>query len=181
MTNLAVPIPRTFIVGEPETAAFFNTNIRDCSNFLLGLPIATVYQSATQTLTASGTAYAVSYDSSAVDSYGGHSNSTNNSRYTAIVAGWYMVAGSVFFAPSTSGTYRKAQIYVNGAKIAYAASEVPQVNSGTQGTGLAIAPTIVYLNPGDYVEIYASCDVAGLGITPNTLNESYMTLFWVHN
>jgi len=179
--NLAVPIPRTFSVGEYETAAYFNANVRDMGNFLLGLPIATVFQTATQTLTASGTQYPVTFDSAAVDSYGGHSGTTNPSRYTAQVSGWYMVTGTVFYNPSTAGTYRKAQMAVNGTKIAYATSQAPQVNSSTNGTGLAIAPTIVFLDPGDYVEIWASADVAGLGITPNPLNESYMTIFWVHN
>jgi hypothetical protein len=180
VTNLAVPVPRTFTVGEYETAAYFNANVRDGVNFLLQLPIATVFQTASQLLTAGTTGAPVAFDSTAVDSYGGHSNSTNNSRYTAQVAGWYLVGGSVPMNGTVSGTYRKCQIAVNGTVIAYATAQVPQVNSASNATAVAISPTIVFLNVGDYVQLIAISD-ASVTLTPNTSNEAYMTIVWVHN
>jgi hypothetical protein len=179
-TNLAVPSPRTFSVNEVQTAAFLNS-IRDALSFLVNVPIATIYQTASQTLTASGTAYAVAYDSTAVDTYGGHSNTVNNSQYVSQVPGWYIVTGAVVFSPSTSGTYRKIQGYHNGSVVAYAASQVPGVNNASNATAVPIAPTIVYLNAGDYIQLYATCDVAGLTITPNASNASYATILWQHS
>lgn len=180
MANLAVPIPRTFVVGEYVTAAYFNSNVRDTASFLLMLPIATVFQTASQGVSAGSTGAPVNFDSTAVDSYGGHSNSTNNSRYTAQVAGWYLVGGSVPMNGTASGTYRKSQVAVNGSVVAYATAQVPQVNSATTATAVAVSPTIVYLNVGDYVQLYAISDAA-VTLSPNSTNQAYMTVVWVHN
>jgi hypothetical protein len=179
VTNLPVPVPRTATVSEVETGAYANS-VRDALNFLINIPICTQFQSVTQTLTTSGTNYAVTCDSTAVDTYGGHSNSTNSSRYTAQVAGWYLCAGAVCFNGGGGGTYRKCQIYKNAVVVAYAAAQVALV-SGAFATTVPVAPTIVFLAVGDYVEIYATCDSAGLTITPNTANESYLTAVWVHS
>jgi len=180
VANLAVPVPRTFVVGEVETAAYFNSSVRDTANFLLGLPIATVYQTAAQSLT-SGSPSPVTYDSTAVDTYGGHSNTVSPARYTAQVAGWYMIGGAAPMAGSGSGTYRKIQIWYNGAAIAYATSELPPPSTSAAAVVPALSPTIVYMNVGDFVGIYASCDTTGVSVTPNTSNEAYMTVVWIHN
>lgn len=177
---LAVPNMRTFSVGEYETGAYLNTSVRDAVDFLLMLPIATVYQTAAEALGGSGVPTPISYDSTAVDSYGGHSNTVSPSRYTAQVAGWYAVGGAVVFGASTSGTYRKVQIYYNGTAIAYAVAQLSQVQSVTAATTVPISPTIVYLNVGDYVSLYAVADVASLSTIANSTNQSYMTVFWVH-
>lgn len=178
MANLPVPVPRTYTVGETETGAYFNAT-RDALNFLIGLPIATVFQTAQQGLTAGGST-AVTFDSTAVDTYGGHSTSTNISRYTAQVAGWYLVGGSVPMNGSGGGTNRKAQVAVNGTVVPYATAQVPPVNSASIATAVALSPTIVFLNVGDYVQIIASSD-ALVTITPNPTNQAYMTVVWVHN
>lgn len=179
MANLPVPVMRNFTVGEYETGAYFNASVRDAINFLLMLPIATVYQTATQGLSANSST-PISFDSTAVDTYGGHSNTVNPSRYTAQVAGWYLVGGAAPMNNSASGTNRKLQIYYNGTPVAYATAQVPQVNSATTATAVALSPTIIYLNVGDFVSLYATSDVA-VNITPNSTNQAYMTVVWVHN
>jgi hypothetical protein len=179
VTNLAVPVPRTFVVGEVETAAYFNTSVRDTSNFLLGVPIATVYQTLSQSLT-SGAATPVTFDSTAVDTYGGHSNTVSPSRYTAQVAGWYLVGGAAPMAGSGSGTYRKLQIWYNGAAVAYATSELPPPSTSAAAVTPALSPTIIYMNVGDFVGVYATADTSGVSVTPNTANEAYMTVVWAH-
>ena len=45
----------------------------------------------------------------------------------------------------------------------------------------ALSPTILYLNVGDFVSIYASADTTSVSVTPNTGNEAYMTVIWIHN
>ena len=179
---LAVPAPITFIVGNDVTASQLNTNIRDAVDYLIGPPIATIYQTASQTLTNANTSYALTFDSTAVDSYNGHSNTVNPSRYVAQVPGWYLVTGAAVFSPTTSGNYRKAQVYKNGTAVPYATGQVPQVSSSSFATAVAVAPTIVFLNgTGDYVELYATCDIANLTTTPNANNECFMTVFWLHS
>lgn len=178
-TNLAVPVPRTFTPGETETGAYLNTSVRDAITFLIELPIATVYQTVAQSLTA-GSPNPINFDSTAVDSYGGHSNTVNSSRYTAQVAGWYLVGGAAPMSGSASGTNRKLQVYYNGTAVAYATAQVPQVNSAGTATAVALSPTIVYMNVGDFVSLYASSD-ATVNITPNGSNQAYLTIVWVHN
>jgi hypothetical protein len=177
---LPVPTMRTFVVGEYETAAYFNANIRDAINFLLMLPIATVYQTVPQTFGGANSLNAITFDQTAVDSYGGHSNTVNPSRYVAQVAGFYLVGGAIVFGASTSGTYRKAQIYVNGNAVAYSVAQLSQVSSGTFTTTVPISPAIVYLNAGDFVSLYGICDVASLATLANSTNQSYMTIIWMH-
>ena len=72
------------------------------------------------------------------------------------------------------------QAYRNAVAIPYAASQVPPVVSGTNATTVPTAPTIVFLNVGDYVQVYANTDVSGLGIFANVSNQSYMTVVWMH-
>lgn len=180
MANLAVPVPRTFTVGETETGAFFNSSARDTDNFLLNLPIATVYQTVSQSFGSANGNNPITFDSTAVDSYGGHSNTVNNSRYVAQVAGFYLVGGAIVFGASTSGTYRKVQVYVNGVAIAYAVAQVGPVASSTFATTVPVSPAIVYLNAGDFVSLYGICDVSALPTVANTTNQSYMTCIWMH-
>ena len=180
---LAVPAEITWIVGNDVTASQLNSNLRDAINYLIGPPIATVYQTASQAMSSTAnTPTAISFDSSAVDSYSGHSGSVNPSRYIGQVSGWYLVCGAIVYVPSGSGTYRKAQVYKNGTSIPYATGQLSPVNSASFATVASVPPTIVFLNgTGDYVELWGSCDVANLGTTPNTSNESFMTVFWLHS
>lgn len=178
MANLPVPVPRTFTVGETETGSYFNSQ-RDALNFLIGLPIATVYQATSQTFGGVSSLNPISFDATAVDSYGGHSNTVNPTRYVAQVAGWYLVGGACIFNGAFSGTSRKIQVYLNGTAIPYAAAQVPLV-SGSLGTNVPLSPTIVFMNVGDFVSIYGSADVNAI-TTAVGLNASYMTVFWVHN
>ena len=175
---LQVPSPRTFSVDEVETASYLNS-VRDALTFLVNLPIATVYETLSQALTANTAAF-VAYDSTAVDTYGGHSNTVNNGRYTAQVPGYYLTGGGSPMAGSSSGTYRKSQIYYNGAAIAYATASVGPSSSGTNAVTPTLSPTLVYLNAGDYLSIWVETDGTSVNVTPNSSNGAYMTVIWAH-
>lgn len=176
MANLPVPSPRTFTVGETETASYLNS-LRDALTFLVNVPAAYVTQSATQNLTSS-TWTALSYDQSVFDSYGGHSNSVSNSRYTAQVAGWYMVFGCACFASNTTGQ-RGAAVAKNGTRIQGAAGFI-QTTSALNPAPPS-PPTIVFLNVGDYVEIQAYQNGANpLATASGSDLDSSMTVVWLH-
>jgi hypothetical protein len=120
------------------------------SNFQLNRPQFSIYQGVSQTFT-TATFAAVTFDSSLVDTYNGHSNSTNNSRYTAQVAGSYLIAGGTGWASNATGG-RGGSFYKNGATPIGASTVVGAV-SGV----LTIAPltaALVQLNVGDYVELW---------------------------
>jgi hypothetical protein len=126
--------------------------------FLLNPPIFRGIQIVTQSMT-SGTLTAITFTSSAYDTYSGHSNVTNPSRYTAVVSGYYTVSGVVAFAASSSGS-RQATIVVNGSNINGATGFI----SSTPSTDVAavVSPTLdVFLNVGDFVELWAAQDSGG--------------------
>jgi hypothetical protein len=146
VTNLPVPVPRTFTVSETETAAYLNS-IRDALNFLLNPPMFSGYGATAQTVGAGGWV-TVAIDATTVDSYGGHSNVTNNSRYTAQVAGWYDLSGTACFNSGTG--FRSSMFAVNGTRYmgscndTAASPDIPNVPPPS---------TPVFLNVGDYAEM----------------------------
>lgn len=176
MANLPVPSPRTFTVSETETASYLNS-LRDALNFLVNVPAAYVTQTATQTLTSSSWGV-LSFDVTVFDSYGGHSNSVNNSRYTAQVAGWYIVFGCACTAANSTGQ-RGAAAAKNGTRIQGAAGFIQATSALSPAP--PSPPTIVFLNVGDYVEINAYQNSGGnLATAASADLDSSMTVVWIH-
>lgn len=177
MANLAVPIPRTFTPGEAEVGSYFNAGVRDLGTFLLNPPIAQLVQNTIQSIPNSAVT-PLTFDGTINDSYGGHSNVTNNSRYTGQVTGWYLVAGVAAFATNGTGV-RVARLRKNGSDIIYFDVWAMAVSTASTPTAAATAG-IVQLNAGDYVEL------AGYQTSGGALNtivagpQSGMAVFWLH-
>lgn len=176
MGNLAVPSPRTFSVGEIEVGAYLNS-LRDALNYLLNTPLAILNQANAQSFSNAASA-AIAYDGTFLDTYGGHSNSTNNSRYTAQVTGWYFVKAGVVWATNATGN-RSIQLYKNGVAYPYSWTAVPA--AGTfQDPGVETA-ALVQLNAGDYVEAWATQNSGGsLSTAVVTAIASNMQVMWMH-
>jgi len=170
VANLPVPSPRTFTTGETETGAYLNS-FRDALNFLLNPPAATLVQVAALTSLTSGTWGAIGFDSSTFDNYGGHSNSTNNSRYTIQAAGKYLVGGAVAFT-GTSTNARGAKVMKNGAVIQgpYSLHAATTTRSMSESSAGFIVPCSV----GDYLELAGFQDTGG---SLNTLISSDQASF----
>lgn len=180
MSNLTVPVMRTFNVGEYETGAFFNSNIRDATSFLLNPPICNAVQATAQTV--SNILWTpLTLDSTIVDSYGGHSNSTNNSRYTAQAPGWYMVMGAVCWAANATG-WRGVRTLKNGATASVGgATEVLANTVAAALTTIATPAVIVFLNSGDYVEVEGYQTSGGnLATAVNSDANCALTVVWLH-
>lgn len=179
MANLPVPSPRTYTVGEVETGAYFNAT-RDALTFSINRPMAVVYQSSAQSL-ANGSLTAVAMDTTVVDSYGGHSNSTNNSRYTAQVAGWYQLDGAYSIsAINTTGT-RDGQWAKNGAALTAPTGAGVLVGGSSAFSATVAMPGLqIQLNAGDYVEMWLLQNSGGALNTNVATFTSYMSIRWVH-
>jgi hypothetical protein len=174
MPLLPVPTWAQVVPGQFDTSALFNT-VSNNGNFLSNPPLFAGYQSAAQSV-ANSTLVAIGMDSSVVDSYGGHSNVTNNSRYTAVVAGYYFVIAQVGYAANASGN-RLIEMHKNGG------------STLNLGQGVGLAPTtsnnsanqvsaLVQLNVGDYIEAYTYQTSGGaLNTVPA---QSGMTVLWLH-
>lgn len=177
MANLPVPVPRTFSPSETETAAYLNS-VRDALLFLLNPPLLETTQAAAQTLT-NGVWAAIAQDATGTDTYGMHSNVTNNTRATAQVAGWYWPSGAVAFASNTAGA-RGARFAKNGTAVAGTAAFGSALNvAGATGYGAVSLP--ISLGVGDYVEIQGYQTSGGNlnTFTSSDVNSS-LALFFLH-
>lgn len=163
------------------TSSEANTYIRDPARFGLNPPHAELRQTVAQTLTTGVTA-AVTFDVEDVDepaAAGGHSTSSNTSRYTAQYAGWYLVGGGVGFAANATGQ-RAAVWAVNGALLN--GSQVMEQATSASNNKVGARTKLVYLNVGDYVELHAQQTSGGNLNTAVTASEqSSMSVLWVSN
>jgi hypothetical protein len=178
---LAVPSPANGVAGVDVSAAFWNAQVRDAVNFVANPPHCVCYQTVGQSIPSSGaTATAITFDTNEVDSYSGHSTVTNTSRYVAQVAGWYRVSGSIAYPATSASSYRYCFLRKNGADIPGGATDKENVTT-TANQIVAAASREVFLNVGDYVELYALQNSGGAMTTSVTSPQnSYMNVKWEH-
>jgi hypothetical protein len=178
MTLLARPTPYSWSVGDDFTAAIGN-NTRDALTWAQNPPVFLGTQGTVQSLTNSSWVE-IGLDTTQLDPYTGHSNSTNNPRYVPNQPGWYMACGVVAFTVNATGA-RAARLQLNSAVIKGAAGM-------TQGVGgsndCAITATVrpIYCNgTTDYISI---AGWQGSGGALNTASDadlsSSLTVWWVH-
>lgn len=98
----------------------------------------------------SGAWVPVAFPTEVKDTANGHSTISNNSRYTAQVAGSYEVEGGVRFASNSSGS-RGCRIAKNGVAIGSSDNLQPTTPSGQ--CGVSSKQVQVDLGVGDYVEV----------------------------
>lgn len=171
---LPVPSEMTAAVGGILTAAQWNSNVRDAVDFLANPPLFIGYGSTPQAV-ATSVFVDVALDTNVVDTYGGHSTTSNNSRYVAQVAGYYDLVGQIGY-PSNGTGVRSARFYVNGAvPTLEPLFQIPASASG--GTDMQVSGC-VYLNAGDYVELEAwQNSGSSLSLSASV---SWLTVRWVH-
>jgi len=157
----SVPVWATVVPGEFDTSALFNT-VSVNGGFLTAPPLAILTVTTAQGAPASSAAanVALQFDTTALDTYGGHSNVTNNTRYTAATgaAGWYLVRSAVCWNPNATGN-RVMALYVNGSSQAGSQTQQP----ASTATNFTITEVIsyVFLNAGDYVETWVGQNSGG--------------------
>jgi hypothetical protein len=142
--------------GEYPDGADLETML-DQISFLTSPPRFRGRQTVAQTLTSAVFA-PVTLDTEDEDNYSGHSTSTNTSRYTAQVAGWYLCSGSVGFVGNATGRrateWLKNGAVVSGSQLAWA----PGVATAVEFPAETI---LIFLAVGDYVEIGAYQESGG--------------------
>ncbi|MGW1744603.1 hypothetical protein ACWCRD_03085 [Streptomyces sp. NPDC002092] len=166
-----IPSVPTEVPGNFWTSALWNTNVLGGLNYLFAPVRFKGYSSTTQSLGSSTSSTVLTLDTETVDSDGGHSTTTNTSRFTAQTAGLYVVTGSVCFATNSAGT-RTLQVFLNGAGIT--GSAVQAAPSASNGTSVYTG-TIVQLAVGDYVEL-AAWQNSGSTLTTSTTNAIATTM-----
>ena len=175
MANLPVPTLATEVPGDYSTAALYNALSTSGLFFSLNVPAAVLYQATGQSVTSGGAPAAITLDSESLDTYGGHSTTTNTSRYVGQVPGYYLVLGTAGIAANATGN-RLVQLEKNGTLIAGAITVGPA--PGTANASVQTAAAITFLNGStDYVETYV---YQTSGSTLTTQNAG-MLVVWIHS
>jgi hypothetical protein len=180
VANQPIPTLTAPTVSNYDTGAWWNANVYQMLTYGLNPPIMVCTQTVTQSV-ANNTWTAITLDTEQQDTYGGHSTSTNTSRYTAQVAGWYTVSGVTVWGNNATGV-RGSRIHVNGSAIQGTCQLVTAVTTGSL-TGVSTPTRTVFLNVGDYVEVggYQSSGAAlSTGVATGGDLASALFVAWTH-
>lgn len=86
------------------------------------------------------------------DTDGYHDLTTNTTRLTAPVAGYYYITGTLFYTGGTSADYYRLKIKKNGADFVGMPFQTGEISS-TIGVGVNLHSAAVFLAANDYVEM----------------------------
>lgn len=174
-----VPVPHQFAVGEQATSTNINTYYSGIQ-FLENPPVCQLYQATFQTI-GTGSPTAITFDGSVTDTYNGHSNVTNNSRYTFQVAGTYLLAGSSAWSGNATGV-RGSEFVINGTTTVPGSQIIlAAIPSAGNNTNVPATTCLVKVNVNDYVELYGVQTSGGnLATQTGSGNASTMMVYWVH-
>ncbi len=157
------------LAGQDLTATLLNGAISG--------PIANLRQATTQTL-ANGTYTSISFDSEDIDTDNGHSNVTNNTRYTIQRTGYYELSGGVMFAANTTGG-RATRWTVNGTPVNASSNQVP-ANAATLLAGVAVRTIIRFCLVADFIELQGYQGSGGnLDTFASAQDQSSMSIKWI--
>lgn len=181
-------VPHTWTASDIYTASAtgagkvpLNVELRDFVSYLNNPPIARLTaEGGSQTIpSGSGTWTSIQLPTETVDTYNGHNNVTNNTRYTAPRAGLYLISGYVSVAETgTNSGYRAARLLVNGTT-PYAGWTTLPATAGTSGTAV-YATALVRMAVGDYVETQMQqTQGAALTVNNGAGNCSRMIAVWM--
>lgn len=159
----------TYAVGQRLTAA----TLEDLAGQTTTKPIGRIYETASQNL-ADATAVAITFTLEDFDTHSFHSTSSNTSRVTPTVAGYYRFRGTVAFGAQATPVFSDAWIRKNGA------TDLPGAGraAGQTSAFCVAAEAIVSMNGStDYIELIGRQDSAGLDTT-NTTSPFVSCLEW---
>ncbi|MGN6607957.1 MAG: hypothetical protein ACTHMS_13220 [Jatrophihabitans sp.] len=174
---LAVPNPATYSPGELIAAALLNAQVRDAVSFLLNPPLFLAVLPGNQAIASGGSGSALSFTSGVVvDTYNGHSNTTNPTRYTPQAPGYYEITGQIAWTNNATG-YRQANIAQNGVA-QWPLDKIEAVSSTDTIVVQVLHPALYFNGTTDYVELFGS---QSSGASLNALGSfSSFSARWVH-
>lgn len=148
MATLTTPM-KTFVSGDPLTAADINTYLGGNIDYLVNRPMCKATQTVAQSLT-NNVVGRVYMDSEDFDPYNMHSVASNTDRIVVPVAGVYYVNGYIRFA--SSGPSR-VLIRLTKNDVGFHETEVLHSTYNTYAQGFAAA--VLKLAANDYVAMMA--------------------------
>lgn len=164
--------------GNLVSSTLWNSGPKAMGDFYTAPPMFRAVQLTPQAFT-SGAWTTIGLDSTSIDTEGGHSNSVNNSRYTAQVAGWYWVVGFSAWRNANA----QADIYCGLAVNSSLYLGTAQVLQKMSGEFSALSTSgAIFLKVGDYVEVWARQNTGSSLSSWNTNTDltPCMNLVWFH-
>lgn len=158
--------PPAAVVGQPADVAADWNAMRDAVEAVAKPALAILSSTTVQGIT-NTTWTGILFNAEDPDTVGGHSTSTNTTRYT-VQAGWagyYHIAATVSFAPNATGA-RFARVRKNGGTVVLRGASALSTG-GALTTEVGLNGT-VYLAVGDYVELQVYQSSGGTLNTANT-------------
>jgi hypothetical protein len=141
--------------GGQETTIGLSANFLEVAGQVTGMAYAVLYATTGQTPLNGWVTLNLAAE--AFDTHGGHDPVSWNSRWTcpAGQAGLYAVIGQVVFTigPANVDVNRNARIMRNGVTVPYGAGNSSGAGANLAGTSAITGVKLLWLNPGDYVEV----------------------------
>lgn len=172
---MVIPVEITWTTGQVVTAAQLNANLRDAVNFLLNPPSCELRQTVVQSIGGSGNT--LLFDTEDLDNDGMHSTVTNTTRATSATTGRYAVSWASTWAANATGR-KGGWLIVNGVNVNASSAVVP--SSAATGTSVPGRSRNIFLNAGDYAEVFAYQESGGVVNTnAGTFDQSSFSLRYV--
>jgi hypothetical protein len=165
----------TFFAGDELAAA----DLEKLNVTTVAKPIGRLIQQPASQALADNTAVAVTFGtgSTVYDTNSFHSESSNTTRVTPSIAGYYRFSGVVFFETEASPVVASANFRFNGTTNLAAAWRAGTASIGLQAFSGLTQVTIAMNGTTDYVELMALQDSAGADNTNTSVHFS-STLEW---
>lgn len=177
-----VPTTTYEVPGNLVSGELWNAGPKVLNDFLSNRPCMVATDALIQSI-ANNAWTPINYGTNLLDTDSGHNVNTNSQMFFAQVAGWYWTRASVSINPSGTGNVAcrmDTAIAKNGSIIAGSSQflyKETNLNYAQQ------ASSLVFLNPGDRVELWLRQNT-GITITTDTgtvgLNNG-MSVMWVHS
>lgn len=177
-TGSTLPVPPLTAVPNPITSAWLNANVRDTTGFLTLPPAMRAHYTAGSSTLANSTLttpQVVPLTTVDLDTYAGFTTGAA-AKYTAPVAGRYLLAGQVNLASSSTATWYACGLLVNGSAL-YWGGVTRFAGSGLAG-GAGVTRRL-RLSQGDTVQL-AAAQASGGAIAYNTTaaNQTRLIALW---
>lgn len=157
----------------------FGIPVANNCGVLANPPLARMRNSTTQSIP-NTTDTALTWDTEDWDTVGGHSTSSNTSRYVCQTgyAGKYRVSCTVWYAASSGGTFRDVWFAINGTNVNGSSARALPASATIMSVTME---TVVSLAVGDYVEAFTRHDSGGALSTsiPFARAQSVFEVQWV--
>lgn len=177
-SGLQPPTEAQTFAGQILTNSFVLANWYNGLQFLLNKPIAFLYSSTSSGQSITGESD-VNFVNTTVDTYSGHSNSTQPARYYFQVPGWYLVKGTVLTASASNCYIGIGYSSTSGGTASLVVGSKNSSTTTAAGISTNCWAFVQATATGDYCTVRFEAS-SGSTLSAGPVNVSAMTVTWEH-